>query len=104
MVVPQSKSRSMTEACNVKWVDPCHWTKWRRSCVLRTSPYRRKPRRRMGFDTRRCAEHRRARGSCSGSTDQRWRRVEHYASFFILEGFLSAGGEIESGECGSRDP
>ena len=24
MVAPQLKSRSMTEACNVKWVDPCH--------------------------------------------------------------------------------
>src|SRR5213594_1321648 len=34
----------------VKWADPCHWTKWRRSCVLRTSPSRRKPRRRMGSD------------------------------------------------------
>jgi hypothetical protein len=35
---PQSKSRNMTEACNVKWVNPCHWTKWRRSCVPRASP------------------------------------------------------------------
>src|SRR6266849_770870 len=61
MLVPQSKSRSMIEACNVKWVAPCHWTKWRRSCVLRRSPYRRKPRRRMEFNTCRCAEHRRAR-------------------------------------------
>ena len=57
---PQSKSRSMTEACNVKWVNPCHWTKWRRSCGLRASPSRRKPRRRMGFNTRGCAERRRA--------------------------------------------
>ncbi len=31
MLVPQSKSRSMMEACNVKWVAPCHWTKWRSS-------------------------------------------------------------------------
>src|SRR6266478_1122427 len=29
MMIPPSKSRRMTEACNVKWADPCHWTKWR---------------------------------------------------------------------------
>src|SRR5260370_36812690 len=42
MLRPPSKSRSMTEACNVKWAAPCHWTKWRRSCVPRRSPSRRK--------------------------------------------------------------
>ena len=61
MRAPHSKSRSMTEACNVKWVNPCHWTKWRRSCTPRASPSRPRRRRRMGFNTHGCAERRRAR-------------------------------------------